>query len=49
MQNEVKRCKGCIYLVEYDGHVLGWCKRAQSRVYIYSLACPKRIGNEECW
>lgn len=49
MENQTKLCKGCIYLVEYEGHVLGYCKRAQGRVYIYSLACPHRIGNDECW
>lgn len=49
MDNDVKQCLGCIFLVKYEGHVLGYCKRAKGRVYIYSLACKERIGEEECW
>lgn len=49
MENDVKQCLGCIFLVKYEGHVLGYCKRAKGHVYIYSLACKERIGEEECW
>lgn len=49
MDSNIKLCKGCIYLIEYEGMTLGYCKLAQGRVYIYSLACPKRVGEEECW